>query len=302
MSNVAVIFAGGTGQRMNTRTRPKQFLELHGKPIIIYTLEEFEHHAEIDGIIVVMLESWIAYTQDLISKYNLKKVKKVVPGGASGQDSIYNGLCAAAQFYGDDDIVLIHDGVRPLVDEETITANIRGVEERGTAITVTAAIETITMKDETGAVGTIIDRSQCELARAPQSFRLGQILGVHNKMRQDPEAEKSFIDSASLMKHYGYKLYTVQGKPENIKITTPSDYYIFRAMIDARENSSQGLRRSAANLEIASENSPSRNSPRVSSRKALRYEGKNDRKISDIQRGFGMDLRCGPSLGETHRQ
>ena len=210
MSNVAVIFAGGTGQRMNTRTRPKQFLELHGKPIIIYTLEEFEHHAEIDGIIVVMLESWIAYTQDLISKYNLKKVKKVVPGGASGQDSIYNGLCAAAQFY---------------------------VEERGTAITVTAAIETITMKDETGAVGTIIDRSQCELARAPQSFRLGQILGVHNKMRQDPEADKSFIDSASLMKHYGYKLYTVQGKPENIKITTPSDYYIFRAMIDARENS-----------------------------------------------------------------
>ena len=157
MSNVAVIFAGGTGQRMNTRTRPKQFLELHGKPIIIYTLEEFEHHAEIDGIIVVMLESWIAYTQDLISKYNLKKVKKVVPGGASGQDSIYNGLCAAAQFYGDDDIVLIHDGVRPLVDEETITANIRGVEERGTAITVTAAIETITMKDGVKFVISVTD-------------------------------------------------------------------------------------------------------------------------------------------------
>ena len=237
MSNVAMIFAGGTGQRMNTRTRPKQFLELHGKPIIIYTLEAFEDHSEIDGIIVVMLESWIPYTKELIRKYNLKKVKDVVPGGASGQESIYNGLCAAARFYGEDDIVLIHDGVRPLIDEETITANIRGVEKLGTAITVTAAIETITMKDETGAVGTIIDRSRCELARAPQSFRLGQILGVHNKMRQDPNAEKSFIDSASLMKHYGYKLYTVQGKPENIKITTPSDYYIFRAMVDARENS-----------------------------------------------------------------
>ena len=217
MSNVAVIFAGGTGQRMNTRTRPKQFLELYGKPIIIYTLEAFESHPEIDGIVVVMLESWIDYMWELIRKYNLKKVKKVVPGGASGQESIYNGLCAAAQFYNEDDIVLIHDGVRPLIDEETITANIRGVKERGTAITVTAAIETITMKDETGAVGTI--------------------LGVHNKMRQDPEASGGFIDSASLMKHYGYKLYTVQGKPENIKITTPSDYYIFRAMVDARENS-----------------------------------------------------------------
>jgi 2-C-methyl-D-erythritol 4-phosphate cytidylyltransferase len=237
MSNVAVIFAGGTGQRMNTRTWPKQFLELHGKPIIVYTLEAFDSHPEIDGIVVVMLESWIDYMQELIRKFNLKKVKKVVPGGASGQESIYNGLCAAAQFYGEDDIVLIHDGVRPLIDEETITANIRGVEERGTAITVTAAIETITMKDETGAVGTIIDRSKCGLARAPQSFRLGPILGVHNKIRQDPEASGGFIDSASLMKHYGYKLYTVQGMPENIKITTPSDYYIFRAMVDARENS-----------------------------------------------------------------
>ena len=144
MSNVAVIFAGGTGQRMNTRTRPKQFLELYGKPIIIYTLEAFESHPEIDGIVVVMLESWIDYMWELIRKYNLKKVKKVVPGGASGQESIYNGLCAAAQFYNEDDIVLIHDGVRPLIDEETITANIRGVKERGTAITVTAAIETIT--------------------------------------------------------------------------------------------------------------------------------------------------------------
>lgn len=237
MSNVAVVFAGGTGQRMNTRTRPKQFLELHGKPIIIYTLEAFEEHSEIDGIIVVMLDSWIGYTQELIRKYNLEKIKKVVPGGSSGQESIYNGLCAASEFYKDDDIVLIHDGVRPLIDEETITANIRSVEERGTAITVTSAIETITMKDETGAVGMIIDRSKCELARAPQSFLLGQILDVHNKARQEEGGASRFIDSASLMKHYGYKLYTVQGKPENIKITTPSDFYIFRAMVDARESS-----------------------------------------------------------------
>ena len=236
MSNVAVIFAGGTGQRMNTRTKPKQFLELYGKPIIVYTLEAFDRHNEIDGIIVVMLESWIGYTKELIRKFGLEKIKKIVPGGSSGQESIYNGLCAASEFYGENDVVLIHDGVRPLIDEETITANIRSVEEHGTAITVTAAIETITMKDETGAVGTIIDRSRCELARAPQSFRLGQILGVHNKVRQENE-RAGFIDSASMMKHYGYKLYTVQGKPENIKITTPSDYYIFRAMVDARESS-----------------------------------------------------------------
>jgi 2-C-methyl-D-erythritol 4-phosphate cytidylyltransferase len=92
------------------------------------------------------------------------------------------------------------------------------------------------MKDETGAVGTIIDRSRCELARAPQSFYLGEILSVHNKVREE-NSGTGFIDSASMMKHYGYKLYTVQGKPENIKITTPSDFYIFRAMVDARESS-----------------------------------------------------------------
>lgn len=237
MSNAAIIFAGGTGQRMNTRTVPKQFLELHGKPIIIYTLEAFERHEEIDGIVVVMIESWIDHTRDLVRRYGLEKVRKIVPGGASGQESIYNGIRAAADIYGQDDIVLIHDGVRPLIDEETITANIRSVEKYGTAITVTPAIETITMKDETGAVGTIIDRSMCELARAPQSFRLGQILDVHEKARKEDGGSAGFIDSASMMKHYGYKLYTVQGKPENIKITTPSDYYIFRAMVDARENS-----------------------------------------------------------------
>ena len=216
MSNVALIFAGGTGQRMNTKTRPKQFLELHGKPIIVYTLEAFDQHSEIDGIIVVMLESWIGYTQELVRKFGLKKIRKIVPGGSTGQESIYNGLCAAAEFYGEKDIVLIHDGVRPLIDEETISDNIRTVKEKGTAITVTAAIETITMKDETGAVGTII--------------------GVHNRVREE-HGGTGFIDSASMMKHYGYKLYTVQGKPENIKITTPSDFYIFRAMVDARESS-----------------------------------------------------------------
>lgn len=222
---------------MNTRTRPKQFLELHGKPIIVYTLEAFNSHSEIDGIIVVMLESYIGYMEDLVRKYALDKVMKIVPGGNSGQGSIYNGLRAASEFYGPEDIVLIHDGVRPLIDEETITANIRCVQEHGTAVTVTAAIETITMKDETGAVGTIIDRSQCELARAPQSFLLGQILEAHNRAGSGKDSAVTFIDSASMMKHYGYKLYTVEGKPENIKITTPSDYYIFRAMVDARENS-----------------------------------------------------------------
>jgi 2-C-methyl-D-erythritol 4-phosphate cytidylyltransferase len=234
--NIAVIFAGGTGQRMNTKTKPKQFLELHGKPILVYTLEQFEQHKEIDAIVLVMLENWIAYTNQLIDKYRLHKVKTVVPGGASGQESIFRGLNEAHRLSGAslDTIVLIHDGVRPLVDEDTITDNINGVKKKGSAITVSPAIETITMKNDEGAIGQIIDRSRCQLAKAPQSFYLTDILTNHQKAREE---HLEFIDSASLMQHYGCVLYPVEGKAENIKITTPGDYYIFRAIADARENS-----------------------------------------------------------------
>ena len=231
--NLAIIFAGGTGKRMNTRSKPKQFLELHGKPILVYTLEVFNNHPEIDGIILVILEPWVRYCEELIAKFRLNKVKAVVPGGETALQSQRNGLNKAADLFGSDAIVLIHDGVRPLVDEETISRNIESVKTHGTAITVTPAIETITVKTVTGEVGEIIERSKVEMARAPQSFYLSDILEAHRRATEDG---KNFIDSASMMKYYGHKLYTVECSPENIKITTPNDFYTFRALVDAREN------------------------------------------------------------------
>ena len=128
--NIAVIFAGGVGRRMNTKDRPKQFLLVHGKPIIVHTIEIFEHHQEIDGIIVVCVEDWIPYMQEMKYRYRLDKIGKIVPGGETGQLSIYNGLCAARDVYGvNDNIVLIHDGVRPLIDERTISDNIHCVQK-----------------------------------------------------------------------------------------------------------------------------------------------------------------------------
>lgn len=233
--NITVIFAGGTGQRMNTRTVPKQFLELHGKPIIVYTIEQFQRHPMIDGIVVVMLESWIDHFNELARRYCLDKVVAVVPGGDSGQVSIYNGLKKASNLFPADSAVLIHDGVRPLIDEKTITLAIECVKEHGSAITVSPAIETITLEDSSGKVGQIIERSKCKLAKAPQCFVLGDILSAHEKAIS--EGKGDFIDSASLMQHYGYDLYTIEGSPENIKITTPSDFYIFRAIVDAKESS-----------------------------------------------------------------
>lgn len=233
--NVAIIFAGGTGTRMNTKAKPKQFLELHGKPILVYTLEEFQQNTNIDRIIIVMLEAYIDLCKSLVDKYAISKVAAVVSGGKTGQESIFNGIAKAHELYPEDSIVLIHDGVRPLVDQPTIDKCIECASTHGTAITVAPATETITRKGKSGIVEEIIKRSDCQLAKAPQCFRLGDVYRTH--LLSQKEGRDDFIDSASLMKYYGYDLFTVEGAPENIKITTPGDFYIFRAIVDARENS-----------------------------------------------------------------
>ncbi len=233
--NTALVFAGGTGQRMKSVTKPKQFLELYGKPIIIYTIELFENNPEVDGIVVVCLESWIPYLEKLLVKFQITKVKAIVPGGTSGQASIRNGINKLHELYSDDTIVMIHDGVRPLITEQTITDNIAGVKRYGNCITTAPAIETIALKTESELVGEIIERSRAVMARAPQSFRLGEIFEAHcNAIKEDKE---DFIDSACLMKYYGHELHIIEGPSENIKITTPTDFYCFRAIVDSRENS-----------------------------------------------------------------
>ncbi len=234
--NYALIFAGGSGTRMNSKSKPKQFLELHGKAIIIHTLELFENHPEIDGISVVCIADWIDYLKRLIDKEGLKKVKWISPGGASGQESIYNGLKAIydAPDTKQEDIVLIHDGVRPLITPEVISENIESVKRNGTAVTVSPAIETIAQVDENNKIIGTVKREDCRLARAPQSFRVGDIYGCHQKAIA--ASKYDFIDSASMMSYYGFSLYTVLGPAENIKITTPSDYYIFRSITEAKEN------------------------------------------------------------------
>lgn len=232
--NTAVIFAGGTGTRMRTTGRPKQFLELHNKPIIIHTIECFENHPQIDSIVVVCIESWINYLKAQIDRFGIKKVVQIVPGGATSQESTRNGLYAAAALQDPKDtIVLIHDGVRPLINDQLISDNIRTVREKGNAITTVPAIETIITVDEHSQVESVIDRSKCCMARAPQSFWLNEIIAMHEQALRD---DYQVIDSASLMIHYGKSLNIVEGPRENIKITTPADFYVFRAIMDAREN------------------------------------------------------------------
>ena len=233
--NVAIIFAGGTGQRMNTQTKPKQFLDLHGKPILIYTIEVFDSHPDIDGIIVVCLKEWINTCERMISSFGIQKVTCIIPGGETGFLSRYNGICKAYEMYDASTVILMHDGVRPLIDHDIVSRNIESVLQYGSAVTVSPAVETIAIKGVGNQIGEIIDRSKCEHAKAPQSFLLGDLYVVHQKAVE--QGVTDCIDTAYLMQHYGYKIYSIESSSDNIKITTPKDYFTFKAILDARENS-----------------------------------------------------------------
>jgi 2-C-methyl-D-erythritol 4-phosphate cytidylyltransferase len=234
--NIALVFAGGVGIRMSSLSKPKQFLELHGKPIILHTIEHFERHGDIDAICVVCVSNWIGELNFLLQRYCVSKVTMIAEGGNSPQESVYKGLRKMKEsgMSGENPILLVHDGVRPLIDERIISENIRAVKEYGSAITMSGVSETIARIDGGGRIADISDRSSLIIARAPQSFFFEDLLGAHEKARRDG---LDFIDSATLMFHYGFPLHAVQGPVQNVKITTAMDYYIFRALYEAWENS-----------------------------------------------------------------
>lgn len=236
--NVALVFAGGSGKRMKTQGIPKQFLEVNGAPIIIHTLEHFEHHPEIDAICVVCIESWIKRLKKYLKRFEIEKVIAIVPGGKDGQESIRNGLYSIRDNCGvdEDTVVLIHDGVRPLINEQVITDNIASVRRFGSAVTVVPAIETIVHVTKERKMSSALDRSQCYIARAPQCFYLKDILAAHAQALEDGIASQ-MVDSASLMMHYGHELAVVEGPIENIKVTTPTDFYTCRAYLQKKEDS-----------------------------------------------------------------
>ena len=233
--NIGIIFAGGVGSRMNTREKPKQFLNLYNKPIIIYTLEHFENNPDIDAVVVQCVSDWMSYLAELLEHFQIHKVKKIVPGGMTGQESIYHGLLAAREISEEKNpVVLIHDGVRPLINSQLLTECIDSVKRYGNAIVSGKVTETITVIDESGGVDIVVPRDQSRVAKAPQCFRLLDIIAAHERARND--RKKDFIDSCTMMTHYGYKMHLIDGPDENIKITTPSDYYSVRAILDAKEN------------------------------------------------------------------
>lgn len=232
--NVAIIFAGGVGARMGSGL-PKQFIEVNGKPIIIHTLDIFEEHPDIDEIYVACKEEYIRKLQKLVQRHMISKVMKIVPGGATGQDSIYHALQAARENNTPDTVVLIHDGVRPCITKELIDEDLACVREHGTAITCTPLYETPVISSNGKTIDEIPPRSSFYTAQAPQCFYLGDVLEAHALTRKDNPGYEGIVDTCSMMKKLGKEVTLVEGPRGNIKVTTPEDLYTFRAMIQYKE-------------------------------------------------------------------
>ena len=233
--NIAIIFAGGSGVRMGAGI-PKQFLEINGKPILVHTLQLFQYHDQIDAIYISVLEDYIPYVEDLAEEYHQTKVKHVLAGGATSQDSIYNALKMAESECPEDSIVLIHDGVRPYVSYDVISNNIESVKKYGNAITSTACYETIMISENGVEIDSVPPRKDTYSAQAPQSFYLKDIIAAHDVVRATPTGYEGMVDACTIIRSQNIVAHIVEGNRGNIKVTTPEDVYMFRALLQYKEN------------------------------------------------------------------
>ena len=233
---VALVFAGGSGVRMGSEL-PKQFLEIAGKPVLAHTLSLFQEHAKVDGIWIVAAREYFSHVRKIVVEHGITKTCGITEGGESAQESIYNGLKAVAEKEPTDTIVLIHDGVRPYVEPDVISANIAGVRRNGNAITFTPCFETLVLSEDGRQISDIPLRRMSYSAQAPQSFRLGDILGAHNRIRAAPGGYTDMVDQATICWKLGVPIHLVPGNRGNIKITTPEDIEMLSALIKWRTGS-----------------------------------------------------------------
>lgn len=236
--NYAIILAGGTGQRMRQSGMPKQFLDVYGKPIIIYTLEAFQKNALIDEIIIPCNANWIDYLRNLVDRYQITKAKYIVEGGKDRNGSILAGLNAIAASLGEKDIVVIHDGVRPLIQQETIDKNIEIAKKYGNAMTVRANIETVVVTEEMSAKwDDFKNRDITYTLTAPQSFQAAELLAVLKEVDASKEdGEMPLLDVSLMYARLGKKVYMVVEEGNNLKITTPEDYYYLKSYFELQES------------------------------------------------------------------
>ena len=232
MKNIALIIAGGAGIRMG-QDIPKQFLNVYDRPVIIYTLEVFQKHPNIDGIEVACLSGWHDILRAYCHQFNITKLLNIVDGGVNGQDSIRNGVFDLEKHFDANDVVMIHDAIRPLISEDVISDNLRVCHTYGNAVTVVPCAEAMLLAT-TGAYSTDqVPRHQLRRTQTPQSFRLGEFAQVHREALK--KGITSSIASCTLYIEMGKKMYFSIGSEKNLKLTTVEDIEIFKALLNLRK-------------------------------------------------------------------
>lgn len=233
MANIALLLAGGSGNRMN-QDLPKQFLTVNERPVIIYTLEAFEKHPEIDAIAVVCIEGWEQVLWAYAKQFNICKLKHVIPGGNSGQESICNGVMELEKHYKPSDYVLVHDAIRPMISAEIISDSLRVARECGNAITVIPCAEAMIQTEDGESSAGAYPREHLKRTQTPQTFRIGDICELHRRAQK--AGITNSVASCTLMIELGEKVFFSKGSEKNIKLTTVEDIDIFKALLAAKRS------------------------------------------------------------------
>ena len=226
--NIALIIAGGSGQRMQNEI-PKQFLNVNDKPIIVYTLEAFQRHPDIDAIGVVCIDGWHNILNAYARQYHIDKLEWVIAGGKNGQDSIRNGVFEAERRYSGDSILLVHDAIRPMVSHEIISDAIVQCKKYGSAISVVPCNTAVLHKDTPESSGHAVNRSELAMTQTPQAFPVAKLAQLHRDALE--KGITNSVASCTLMVEMGQSVHFSVGSETNIKLTTPEDLLIFKALL-----------------------------------------------------------------------
>ena len=229
--NIALIIAGGSGQRMG-QSIPKQFINIYDKPVLIYTLEGFQKHPQIDAIEVVCIDGWHDVLRAYANQFGITKLKWIVSGGSTGQESIRNGVYNLEKVCSEDDIVVIHDGIRPLVEGSVLSDVLITCEKYGNGVTSLPYNEQIFVVDDDISTTKYIPRETLRRVSTPQAYKYGKLLWAYKKAFAEEIGIYGSAYTNTMMADLGERLYFAQGSDKNIKLTTKDDLELFKAYLN----------------------------------------------------------------------
>lgn len=232
MKNYVILLAGGVGKRMGTDL-PKQFIEVNGKPIFVYTVENFQRNKQIEKIVVVCVKEWKEHLKNLIREYHLTKVEWVIDGGDTGHDSIKNGVFFLKDIIAADDFIIVHDAVRPVLPQKAIDEVLRVAHEKGNASSSVACHPPIVYTEDFESGISDIDREHVMLTASPQAYKYSLALKCYEQAER--ENRNDFTFTSSLLIHCGERVYFAKGTTCNIKITRKEDLALFGALLNVPE-------------------------------------------------------------------